>query len=54
MQADPLGLGAADAANPQSLNLYSYVGNDPMNFTDPTVNDKRKLTHLGKLKLSTM
>ncbi|MBK7600582.1 MAG: hypothetical protein IPJ07_19550 [Acidobacteria bacterium] len=36
MQADPLGLGAADAANPQSLNLYSYVGNDPVNFTDPT------------------
>ncbi len=36
MQPDPLGLGAADAANPQSLNLYSYVGNDPVNFTDPT------------------
>ena len=36
MQADPLGLGAADVTNPQSLNLYSYVGNDPINFVDPT------------------
>jgi len=36
MQADPLGLGAADATDPQSLNRYSYVGNDPVNFVDPT------------------
>ncbi len=36
MQPDPLSLGAADATNPQSLNLYSYVQNDPMNFVDPT------------------
>jgi len=36
MQPDPLGLGAADTTNPQSLNLYSYVRNDPVNFTDPT------------------
>ncbi len=36
MQPDPLGLGAADATNPQSLNLYSYVQNDPMNFVDPS------------------
>ena len=35
MQPDPLGLGAADTTNPQSLNLYSYTKNDPMNFTDP-------------------
>jgi RHS repeat-associated protein len=35
-QADPLGMGAASLADPQSLNLYSYVRNDPVNFVDPT------------------
>lgn len=35
LQPDPLGLAAADTSDPQSLNLYSYVGNDPANFTDP-------------------
>ena len=36
LQPDPLGIGAADVTDPQSLNRYSYVGNDPANFTDPT------------------
>ena len=36
MQADPLGLDASDLENPQSLNLYSYVQNDPVNFVDPS------------------
>ena len=36
MQPDPLGAGAADATNPQSLNRYSYVQNDPVNFIDPS------------------
>lgn len=35
MQPDPLGIAAASLANPQSLNMYSYVGNDPVNVTDP-------------------
>jgi uncharacterized protein RhaS with RHS repeats len=35
-QADPLGMGAASLENPQSLNLYSYVQNDPVNFADPS------------------
>ena len=36
MSADPLGMGAADLTNPQSLNQYSYVINNPMNLVDPT------------------
>ncbi len=29
LQADPIGYG-------DGLNIYAYVGNDPMNFSDPT------------------
>jgi RHS repeat-associated protein len=36
MQVDPLGVGASQIANPQSLNPYVYVANDPINRTDPT------------------
>jgi RHS repeat-associated protein len=32
---DPSGLAYADPTNPQSLNLYSYVLNNPLAFTDP-------------------
>lgn len=35
-QADPIGMSAATAANPQSLNLYAYCGNDPVNRVDPS------------------
>jgi len=34
-QVDPLGMGAASLADPQSLNMYTYVGNDPINRVDP-------------------
>lgn len=34
-QVDPLGMAAASLADPQSLNMYSYVGNDPVNRVDP-------------------
>ena len=34
-QVDPIGMAAASLGNPQSLNLYNYCGNDPVNFTDP-------------------
>jgi RHS repeat-associated protein len=34
-QVDPLGMGAAAATNPQSLNMYTYVRNDPSNVVDP-------------------
>jgi RHS repeat-associated protein len=33
LSADPL---MGDTADPQSLNRYAYVGNDPINRTDPT------------------
>lgn len=33
---DPSGLVFADQTNPQSFNLYAYVRNNPLNFTDPT------------------
>jgi RHS repeat-associated protein len=36
MSPDPSGLESANSTNPQSLNLYSYVLNNPFSFTDPT------------------
>ncbi|MGI8639948.1 MAG: RHS repeat-associated core domain-containing protein [Pyrinomonadaceae bacterium] len=33
---DPIGMGASSLASPQTLNLYSYCGNDPINHTDPS------------------
>lgn len=35
-QVDPIGINAGTLANPQSLNMYAYVANDPVNATDPT------------------
>jgi uncharacterized protein RhaS with RHS repeats len=34
-QPDPYD-GSYDLTDPQSFNRYSYVGNDPVNFIDPT------------------
>jgi RHS repeat-associated protein len=34
-QVDPAGMRATSLASPQSLNLYSYCSNDPINRTDP-------------------
>jgi len=39
MSPDPTGLTYANAFNPQSLNLYSYVLNNPLKFIDPTGQD---------------
>ncbi len=35
IQPDIKGLGSADVRNPQTLNRYAYVNNDPVNFIDP-------------------
>ncbi len=35
MSPDPY-LGSMDPSNPQSFNRYSYVGNSPLNFIDPS------------------
>ncbi|HEX8140108.1 MAG TPA: lamin tail domain-containing protein [Pyrinomonadaceae bacterium] len=35
-QVDPLGMSAASLTDPQSLNLYAYCGNDPVNRVDPS------------------
>ena len=36
ISSDPAGLGAVDFSNPQSWNRYGYVGNNPLNLTDPS------------------
>lgn len=35
-QVDPSGLGYASLLSPQTLNLYAYCNNDPINHTDPS------------------
>jgi RHS repeat-associated protein len=34
-QPDPAGITAVNLKNPQSLNLYTYINNDPLNGIDP-------------------
>ncbi len=35
-QVDPIGMGSVSLAAPQTLNLYAYCANDPINHTDPS------------------
>jgi RHS repeat-associated protein len=35
-QVDPIKMRAVSLVSPQTLNLYSYCGNDPINHTDPS------------------
>jgi RHS repeat-associated protein len=35
-QVDPIGISASSLVSPQTLNMYSYVGNDPVNRIDPS------------------
>lgn len=49
-QVDPIGMGASTQASPQTMNLYSYCGNDPVNNTDPSGLFFGKLFHfIGKV-----
>jgi RHS repeat-associated protein len=34
-QVDPIGMKAVNGSDPQTLNLYAYCGNDPVNSVDP-------------------
>ena len=36
MQPDPIGMASVDLTDPQTLNLYTYARNNPIDFTDPT------------------
>ncbi len=42
-QVDPIGMNAVSLEDPQSLNLYAYCINDPINHTDPDGLFLRKL-----------
>src|SRR5439155_10568610 len=35
-QVDPIGMRSVDLSSPQTLNLYAYCTNDPVNHTDPS------------------
>ena len=35
-QVDPIGMASASIGDPQSLNMYAYVQNNPIDFTDPS------------------
>ena len=48
MIPDPAGLMAVDVENPQTLNRYSYVTNNPLSFVDPLGLDCAYLTDSGK------
>jgi RHS repeat-associated protein len=34
-QVDPIGMGASSLSDPQTLNMYAYCANDPINHVDP-------------------
>ena len=35
-QVDPIGMNSVDLSSPQTLNLYAYCINDPVNHVDPS------------------
>ena len=34
-QVDPIGMASASIGDPQSMNLFAYTGNNPIDFVDP-------------------
>jgi RHS repeat-associated protein len=46
-QPDPYG-GSYNMTDPQSLNRYAYVGNDPVNYVDPTGLNKEEGSRCGR------
>lgn len=49
-QVDPIGARASSLSDPQSWNLYTYCGNDPVNHTDPSgLFFKKLFKWIGKL-----
>jgi RHS repeat-associated protein len=47
MSPDPAGMQAVDISNPQSLNRYAYVQNNPVSFVDPLGLDCAYLNNAG-------
>lgn len=47
-QVDPIGMSAVSLSDPQSLNMYAYCSNDPVNRIDPSGLFWGWLTHLIK------
>ncbi|HEY6126611.1 MAG TPA: RHS repeat-associated core domain-containing protein [Candidatus Acidoferrum sp.] len=45
--SDPLGLGSVRLSDPQTLNRYAYVRNNPLTFVDPTGLEIEKLDDWG-------
>jgi RHS repeat-associated protein len=41
-QVDPIGMAATSLASPQTLDLYTYVSDDPINSTDPAGLDPKE------------
>jgi RHS repeat-associated protein len=52
-QVDPIGMSAVSLTDPQSLNLYAYCANDPVNHTDPDGLFSLKGFFKGLLKVAT-
>jgi len=47
-QVDPIGMNAVKLDNPQTLNLYAYCANDPINCIDPDGLSFKKLAKIFK------